>query len=44
MDTPPIRILRLIAAAILTVIGTAWLVGAMIFLIALLLTAAHVLG
>jgi hypothetical protein len=44
MDTPTIRILKLVAAVTFTLIGTAWLVGALIYLIALALTAVHVIG
>jgi hypothetical protein len=42
MDTPIIRILKLVAALTFTLVGIAWLAAALVLVVAIALTTAHV--
>ena len=42
MDTPIVRILKLVAAITFTLVGIAWLAGALVLVVGIALTIAHV--
>jgi hypothetical protein len=42
MDTAIVRVLKLVATVAFSVVGIAWVIGVLAFLVGIALTAAHV--